>query len=568
MRRVVFYILMSYLQIVNTLAADFPVPVNCKGWLSPAFFGAKADGIHDDTKAIQTTLNFLDSIGGGTVYFDSGTYMVSSIKLGKKTSLIGCGNGATLIKQIKGTKLDCVIVPAKSAALRISNLTIVGNDINCGLNIENSRGGTENHPYLYTKDIKDGVPQPYKWITIEVVCIYHFGTGLNVERSGFNINICNSTISHNGYGAIMKCTDSSMYNCYITNNKTNGLHIVGSNNKISNVKSIFNGMYDSEKRAGILVYGDRNQLVNCETQDNHCSGFMILGQYNLFSNCLSNTDGYSAKEMRYNPAAKAAGFKVMGLYNSFSNCAVTSYTEDYGAVYYSPVIVDEAVSYYYPDIFSDIKVLIPENRLLFNEPFRNIQTLNAKNDVEHARIKGALGNRYFVSDQTRSNIMRSISCQINSLNILVDFKCTGDAGKIITIGDEDCLTLDIDGKKITLRIDGNNLTELVLDDDAVLSKDDLRLIVSFFHNNGVGTVSLLCYEKTAERGWIKKQNRQDIDTLTSNCHNLDLIIGDVGVAVKRMALTNSPLPESVFLPYSNTNRIYDSAFLYLDADSM
>lgn len=122
--------------------------------LNASAFGAKGDGIHDDTRAIQTALDSLDHSGGGTIYLDSGDYLVTSLRLGKKTSLVGNGIGATLIKQIKGTKADCIIVPAKSAALKISDLSIIGNDANGGLVVENSKGGHENHPTYIIKILR------------------------------------------------------------------------------------------------------------------------------------------------------------------------------------------------------------------------------------------------------------------------------------------------------------------------------------------------------------------------------------------------------------------------------
>jgi Pectate lyase superfamily protein/Transposase, Mutator family len=41
-------------------------------------YGAKGDGVTDDTAAIQTALNALASAGGGTLYFPAGTYIISS----------------------------------------------------------------------------------------------------------------------------------------------------------------------------------------------------------------------------------------------------------------------------------------------------------------------------------------------------------------------------------------------------------------------------------------------------------------------------------------------------------
>lgn len=565
--RIIVVVLLLSLQGIISCASGKQSDVVVLGRLVPEAFGAKGDGLHDDTRALQTALDSLDQMGGGALYLGSGTYMVSSIRLGKKTSLIGCGNGATLIKQIKGVKADCVIVQAKSAALRISNLSIVGNDVNIGLMIEDSSKGYENHPYLYNKAIKDGVPQPYKWMTIDDICIYHFETGLNIYNKGYNINICNSTFSHNGVGVVMKCTDSSMYNCYVTNNKKDGLQIVGSNNKISNVKSIFNGGDDPKETAAIRVNSSRCQIANCETQDNYCKGFCIAGQSNLISNCISNTDGYTVKGRTYNPAAEATGFMISGLYNVFSNCAVTSYIQKYGAVYYMPVRVDESVAYYYPDIFTDIKVLIPTDKMLFNEPYRNVQSLACKNQVLSVQKEYIDNREYFVSSTPNHNIIKNLSLGLSSLNLLTDFRCKESGGDLISIRGTKTLTISLVKRSLCLLWNGQKKAELVLDEDAILNQDDMRLILSFAQYGQKLTVSMLCYEKTQSRGWIKKEVRHDVEIPALFMNNADVRIGDTGVAVKRLAVTNCPLPESVFLPYSNTNRIYDGSTVYVDADS-
>lgn len=540
---------MSLVMINLLIISADAAAIECNsGCLTALAIGAKGDGMHDDTSPIQAAMDSLDRQGGGAVYLGSGTYMVSSIRLGKKTSLIGCGNGATIIKQIKGTKGDCVIIPAKSAALRISYLSIVGNNSNCGLNIENSRGGTENHPYLYTKNIKDNVPQPYKWITIDDVCIYHFEVGLNMERAGFNINVCNSTFSHNGIGVVMRCTDSSMYNCYITNNKKDGIHMTGSNNKISNVKSIFNGRAEPTSTAAIVIHGSRNQIVNCETQDNYCKGFFVGGQYNLLSNCISNTDGYAKEPKGYVPSVKACGFKVKGLYNSFSNCSVTSYTDKYGAMFHSPIWVDPAVAYYYSDIFNDIKVLVENDKALFHEPFQNVQTLVSKNKL--------LSN----------DIIKIIDCPLNSLNMLLDFKATG-VGNVVCISGDKQMTVAIANKSVILAWLGKEKLRLALDEDAVLDRDNLRLIVSFCQKGQTLSVSMLMYEKTTRRGWIKKEVRKDTDIPITLIRGANLKVGDWTVVVKRIALSSTPMPESVFLPSSNTNCIYAPSFVYVDVEA-
>ena len=563
----VFICLIVLLMSLASANAKAVTPHKVEGVLFPDEMGAKGNGVHDDTSIIQLAIDSLVNKGGGTVWLGSGTYLVTSIKLGPKVSLIGNGNGATLIKQKKGERQSCLVIRNIAGALKIADLTVLGEDVNSGVYFEESGGLGENHKFLYTNTSKWDLSQAYKWITIDNVCVYHFENGLEIERWGFNINICNSTFSHNGNGVIMRCTDSSIYNCYITNNKKDGLNIAGSNNRISNIKSIFNGAKNPKGSSAIVVYSSRCQLINCETQDNYCKGFAIMGQYNILSNCISNTDGYNKEPKGYDLSIEACGFRVCGLYNSFTNCAVTNYNEKYGAVYYSPVIVDEAVAYYYPNIFEGIKVLIAKDKLMFHEPFRNIQTLNTKNRIGSVLIEGTGANCYFVSAQNKNNVIKNLSCQMNSLNMLVDFKCIGETGKLVTIGDGSLFCLGAEKKEIWLKM-GKQILGLSLDDDAVLNEDDIRLIVSFSYQSGKRMVSLLCYEKTTKRGWIKKEIRQEMNNdVQLMLKNADLKVGDTNVFVKRLAVTNSPLPESVFLPYSNTNCIYDAAFVYVDADS-
>lgn len=82
-------------------------------------FGAKGDGITDDTNSIQAAIDWVGDNGGGTVYFPPGTYMVE-LKGNKSTGtntwhqcavsvnhdnvhIVGAGQGATAIKAIANT---------------------------------------------------------------------------------------------------------------------------------------------------------------------------------------------------------------------------------------------------------------------------------------------------------------------------------------------------------------------------------------------------------------------------------------------------------------------------------
>ena len=538
-----------------------------KGVLYPESFGAKGNGTHDDTEAIQKAIDNLVKIGGGTVRLGTGTYLVTSIRLGPKVSLVGNGNGATVIKQSKGLKSDCIVVRDIAAALKISDLTVLGENENRGIFFEPSGGFGENHHYLYSNTASWDKSQAYKWITIENVCVYKFEVGIYISKAGYNTNICNSTFSYNGKGVFMACTDCSIYNCYITNNSKHGLVVVGGDNKISNIKSIFNGRDNPKEYGAITIKANGCQVINCETQDNYGKGYIVEGMYNLFSNCKSNTDGYSKDPFQYDPTVEACGFMIKGPYNSFSNCAVTNYNEKYGAVYHSPVIVEESILHYYPDIYYDIKVINAPDRLMFNEPYRNIQALSSKNHIKKLSVGSVNGENYYVRNQQPANIIKGEEVHTCSLQILVDFKDLGSGGNVIEIDGDKSLNVDVEKNSIKLNWQGEKKAELTLDDDAVMDKDDLRLVISFSQNGGQMCVQLLMFEKTTDRGWIKKTAREETDIPSVAIKNAKVKIGDSKIPVKRVVVTQTPLPESVFLPLSNLNNIYDSATVYVDADT-
>jgi hypothetical protein len=103
-------------------------------------FGAKGDGITDDTAAIQSAIDAAAAAGGGQVYMPTGTYIVSGgvepsdgcLMLKSNVYLYGDGMGATTVKVADGsdTKITGVIRSAygeETHDFGVSNLTIDGN---------------------------------------------------------------------------------------------------------------------------------------------------------------------------------------------------------------------------------------------------------------------------------------------------------------------------------------------------------------------------------------------------------------------------------------------------------
>jgi len=80
-------------------------------WVSVKDFGAVGNGVADDTAAIQAAINYVASLGGGVVYFPSGTYLVSAAVTitSNGLALVGCGltvvGFASIIKNINATAM-------------------------------------------------------------------------------------------------------------------------------------------------------------------------------------------------------------------------------------------------------------------------------------------------------------------------------------------------------------------------------------------------------------------------------------------------------------------------------
>lgn len=63
--------------VVNAINEVFTNELKSRNYVTPQMYGAIGDGVTDDSNAIQDAIDHLLSIGGGTLFFPSGTYKVS-----------------------------------------------------------------------------------------------------------------------------------------------------------------------------------------------------------------------------------------------------------------------------------------------------------------------------------------------------------------------------------------------------------------------------------------------------------------------------------------------------------
>jgi hypothetical protein len=120
------------------------------GFVSPRVFGAKGDGIVDDTAAIQTTINNAKTFNGGTggtVVFDGPFRITSALSMDARVSLMGVGAGgatnegpALFMDHPTNGMFSWVTTSSGKVKGRISNLLLSALQANTGDVFGNTSG--------------------------------------------------------------------------------------------------------------------------------------------------------------------------------------------------------------------------------------------------------------------------------------------------------------------------------------------------------------------------------------------------------------------------------------------
>lgn len=249
---------------------------NTERGVNVKWFGAKGDGLNDDTAAIQFALDTFKF-----AFLPKGNYKVSRIVLPSNSKLIGVSKMDSVIIGGDDTlTTEIVAIPRSSAYTQIEELSIKGNSGKAS-GIRYTSDGTEitgNNRHriknLYISDVYIGVVVPYflRGVTMDDVM---------VERSDYN-------------GFNIQCTDSLFNNLISAISKRDGFYISGSNNRVSNIKAYYAG---TSKTAGSGVKIETCSFTtfnNIELQENvldniqvrDCSSLIIQNLISDGAGCL------------------------------------------------------------------------------------------------------------------------------------------------------------------------------------------------------------------------------------------------------------------------------------------
>jgi hypothetical protein len=299
-------------------------------WINVVSYGAKADGVADDTTAINSAMTACTTRAvpnnGCVLYFPAGVYITTGITLKSYVSMKGDGWGTSVILLKPHTASDVLTVPIDTFNFSLYGLTLDGNSARGGTGNCFSVAPTSTQPAEWNTANKRRAPvNAQKWGHVEEVMFSHCSVdGIHIKAFNYMLFFDNFYSFDNGvYGLYTEGTNSGFSNFEIERNGTAGIHVDGANDRFISGEVIWNGFTNSSE-AGMFVSGFRNIIAAVETEDNYTSGFSDNGNDNEFIGCVSDSNGY----VKSNPAASsrsASGFILKGTGGVFAGDKVTSY---------------------------------------------------------------------------------------------------------------------------------------------------------------------------------------------------------------------------------------------------
>ncbi|EJM61988.1 parallel beta-helix repeat (two copies) [Pseudomonas sp. GM50] len=285
-------------------------------------FGAKGDGITDDTAAIQSAIDAAAAAGGGQVYMPSGTYIVSGgeepsdgcLMLKSNVYLYGDGMGATTVKVADGsdTKITGVIRSAygeETHDFGVSNLTIDGNRDSTTGKIDGwfngyipGEAGYDSNVTLDGVEIKDcsgyGFDPHEQTVNMVIKNSVSHGNGLDgfvadfLSNSTFENNIAYDNDRH-GFNVVTSTHDFTLTNNVAYDNGGNGIVVQRGSEDIpspSNITITGGEVYGNGAEGVLIKMSSEVTVSGLDIHDNTSAGIRIYGSNHveIIDNTLNN----------------------------------------------------------------------------------------------------------------------------------------------------------------------------------------------------------------------------------------------------------------------------------------
>lgn len=285
-------------------------------------FGAKGDGITDDTAAIQAAIDAAAAAGGGQVYVPAGTYIVSGgeepsdgcLMLKSNVHLYGDGMGETTIKVADGsdTKITGIIRSAygeETHDFGISQLTIDGNRDHTTGKIDGwfngyipGEEGYDSNVTIDSVEIKDcsgyGFDPHEQTVNMVIKNSVSHGNGLDgfvadfLSDSTFENNVAYDNDRH-GFNVVTSTHDFTLTNNVAYDNGGNGIVVQRGSEDIpspSNITITGGEVYGNGAEGVLIKLSSEVTVTGVDIHDNASAGVRIYGSNHveILDNTLNN----------------------------------------------------------------------------------------------------------------------------------------------------------------------------------------------------------------------------------------------------------------------------------------
>ena len=268
---------------IHVINNDLVAELNIENSVNIKQFGARGDGITEDTKYIQKTIDYANN-KGLKILIPEGIFLTGSLTLYNRTNIEGLNRQKSIFKLKAGLDIDFIsLTDITKKNICLQNFTIDGNKKNntCP-NAIFSKQNTDTH-HLFR----------------DLIIYRVYGNGINIGRG--EIRADNIYIHHcDGYGFINSGSDNIFTNLSCAWNYLGGIREGGASTRWSKCKAYVNGECDNilktehnENAYGFRIsdsYG--SQFVECDAQENYSHGFYISSYDNAsLISCNSDNNG-------------------------------------------------------------------------------------------------------------------------------------------------------------------------------------------------------------------------------------------------------------------------------------
>lgn len=330
---------------VDDLKADFLKSVdygNNYHRINVKEYGAKGDGKTDDTKAFNNAINYLYSIGGGTLEIPEGIFIVTGVALREQVDIIG--RGANSIVKLKNGANSNVFYNKDDGYMlsTLSNFAIDGNRTN---NLKGNGIYLIKLDYPPNANIHHNINTMETNVTFRDLVIYEcadhgiFMDYREVDPNKYinvvGVQIFNLQIYHNGGHGIYayRVSDCQFHAIISAGNDNCGFFLDGcASSHFVACKGFYNlDAFPKMPLGGWQIRGcGRLTLTACEAQEDRKHGFYIEGSSTIMmTNCIADSSGQGEDSTYYGYYIKDSGWV------NLSNCLATSFhypTWQYGGV--------------------------------------------------------------------------------------------------------------------------------------------------------------------------------------------------------------------------------------------